>query len=70
MGIAIPNNEILPFQLQGSTVFFTTRFPTDTEMEEYPNVVITSNMPWDPQSLIMPGGIEDTLSTTIDCMAK
>jgi hypothetical protein len=70
MGIAIPNNEILPFQLQGSTVFFMTRFPTDTEMEEYPHDVITSNTPWDPQSLIMPGGIEDTLLTTMDCMAK
>ena len=47
-----------------------TQFPMDTEMEEYPHVVVMSNMPWDPQSLIMPGGIEDTLSTTIDCMAK
>jgi hypothetical protein len=70
MGIAIPNNEILPFQLQGSTVFFMTWFPTDTEMVEYPHVVVTSNTPWDPQSLIMPGGIEDTVLTTMDCMAK
>jgi hypothetical protein len=39
-------------------------------MEEYPHVVVMSNTPWDLQSLIMPGGIEDTLSTTMDCMAK
>jgi hypothetical protein len=70
MGIAIPNNEILPFQSQGSTVFFMTRFPMDTETEEYPHAVVMSDTPWDPQSLIMPGGIEDTSSTTMDRMVK
>jgi hypothetical protein len=70
MGIAIPNNEILPFQSQGSTRFFMTQFSMDTEMEEYPHVVVTNDTPWDSQSLIMPGGIEDTSSTKMDRMAK
>jgi hypothetical protein len=58
MGIEIDDDAHLPFQSQGSTVFFTTRYPDDDEMELYPHVVLTSDRPWDPQGLVMPGGLD------------
>ena len=67
MGIKIPNsNEILPFLSQGSTVFFTTRYPTDFEMESYPHIVVTSDQQWDPRTLIMPGGLDESGRSTAD----
>ena len=66
MGITIPDgNEKLPFLSQGSTIFFTSRYPTDEEMDTYPHIVITSDQQWDPQRLVMPGGLDESgLSTT------
>lgn len=50
MGIKIPeSNELLPFLSQGSTIFFTSRYPTDMEMDSYPHIVVTSDQQWDPQ---------------------
>ena len=60
MGIEIDDDARLPFQSQGSTVFFTTRYPDDDEMELYPHVVLTSDRPWDPQGLVMPGGLGES----------
>jgi hypothetical protein len=60
MGIEIDDNDLIPFSLQGSTVFFNTRYPNDNELDTYPHVVITCDKPWDPHGLIMPGGMDDT----------
>jgi hypothetical protein len=60
MGIEIDDNDRLPFYSQGSTVFFNTRYPDDDEMDLYPHVVLTSDIPWDPQGLIMPNGLDDS----------
>jgi hypothetical protein len=60
MGIEIDDNNLIPFSLQGSTVFFKTRYPDDNELNTYPHVVITCDKPWDPHGLIMPGGMDDT----------
>ena len=60
MGIEIDDNNLIPFSLQGSTVFFNTRYPDDNELDMYPHVVITCDKPWDPHGLIMPGGMDDT----------
>ena len=40
--------KVLPFLSQGSTIFFTSRYPTDYETDTYPHVVVTSDQPWDP----------------------
>ena len=58
IGIEIDDNDRLPFHSQGSMVFFNTRYPDDDEMETNPHVVLTSNTRWDPQGLIMPGGLD------------
>jgi hypothetical protein len=60
MGIEIDDNNLIPFSLQGSTVFFKTRYPDDNELDTYPHVVVTNNKPWDPHGLTMPGGMDDT----------
>ena len=67
MGIKIPDgNEVIPFLSQGLTIFFTSRYPTDFEMEHYPHVVVTSDQTWDPQALVMPGGLDDSGRSTAD----
>ena len=66
MGIEIDDNDRLPFYSQGSTVFFNTKYPDDDEMDLYPHVVLTSNIPWDPQGLIMPNGLDDSGLPTSD----
>jgi hypothetical protein len=60
MGIEIDDNNLIPFSLQGSTVFFNRRYPDDNELDTYPHVVITCDKPWDPHGLIVPGGMDDT----------
>ena len=59
MGIEIDEQERIPFQSKGSTIFFTSRYPTDEEMESFPHIVLTSDVPWEPQNVVMPGGIDD-----------
>jgi hypothetical protein len=67
MGIVLPdNNYKIPFLSQGSTVFFTSRYPTDDEMHTYPHVVVTCDQQWDPQKLVMPGGLDELGQTTTD----
>jgi hypothetical protein len=60
IGIEINDNDRLPFHSQGSTIFFNTRYPDDDEMETYPHVVLTSDTRWDPEGLIMPGGLDES----------
>ncbi len=56
MGIVIGDTERIPFQSIGTTVYFNSRYPDDYEMETYPHVVLTSETPWDPSNIAMPGG--------------
>ncbi len=60
MGIELEHDEHIPFYSQGSTIFFTSRYPSDEELECYPHVVLTCDKPWDPNGLVMPGGMDDT----------
>ena len=48
MGIKINDNDRLPFCSQGSTVFFTTRYPDDDKLDQYPHIILTNDIPWDP----------------------
>jgi hypothetical protein len=66
LGIDIDENERLPFNSQGSTVFFTSQYPTDEELDLYPHVVVTCDTPWDLHALIMHGGLDDTGHPTDD----
>ena len=64
MGIQLSHNKLLPFRSDGSTIYFKTWSPTDEEMDTYEHVVVTSDVPWDPHTLIMPGGDnEDAMAT-------
>ena len=63
MGIQLTDHKRLPFRSDGSTIYFTTWFPTDDEMDMYEHVVITSDEPWDPHNLVMPGGDNDNKAT-------
>jgi hypothetical protein len=56
----VSDNDLIPFLSKGSMVFFTTRYPSDVELEMYPHIVLTSDIPWDPHGLVMPGGLDDT----------
>jgi hypothetical protein len=70
MGIEINDNDLIPFSLQGSTVFFKTRYTNDDELDTYPHFIITGDKPWDPHGLIMPGGMDDTGHTKNDRMIQ
>ena len=69
MGIQITDNKLLPFRSDGATIYFTTWSPTDEEMDTYEHVVITSDIPWDPHSLVMPGG-DNKNDTDMDNYAR
>ena len=69
MGIQITDNKLLPFRSDGATIYFTTWSPTDEEMDTYEHVVITSDIPWDPHSLVMPGG-DNKNDTVMDNYAR
>ena len=56
MGIVLENNDRIPFYSEGSTIYFNSRYPTDHEMDTFPHVVLTCDSPWDPSTLVMPGG--------------
>ncbi len=55
MGMVVSDTCCIPFASEGSTIYFTSSYPTNEEMELYPHIVITSNESWDPQSLVIPG---------------
>lgn len=56
MGIMLSDTYCLLFNSHGSTIYFTSWFPTDEEFETFPHVIFTSDQPWDPHNLVMPGG--------------
>ena len=60
MGIELEQDDCIPFYSQGSTIFFTSRYPSDDELETYPHVVLTCDKPRDPHGLVMPEGMDDT----------
>ena len=66
MGFEMDENNKIPFYLQGSTIFFTTQFPTDEELESNPHIIVTCDAPWDPHGLIMPGGLNKDGYPTVD----
>lgn len=39
----------IPFQMRGAAVYFESRTPTPSELENLPHIVITSRDKWDPQ---------------------
>ena len=41
----------IPFELEGTTVYFDTTCPTDGDLENYEHVVLTSSDPWDPREV-------------------
>jgi hypothetical protein len=56
MGIMITDHKKLPFRSDGSTIYFTTWFPSEEELDTFQHVILMSDLPWDPQALIMPYG--------------
>ncbi len=64
MGIQLTNHKHLPFRSDGSTIYFTTWHPMDEEMDMYEHVVVTSDQPWDPHNIAIPGG--DSNAATAD----
>ncbi len=64
--IEVDDDNQIPLYSQGSTIFFTSRYPSNDELETYPHVVLTSEKPWDPHGLVMPGGLDDNVHTLDD----
>jgi hypothetical protein len=53
MGIELYEDLRLPFQSEGSTVYFESKYPSDQEMEECIHVVLTSDNEWNPHEVNM-----------------
>ena len=51
-------------------VFFTTRYSSNNDLNMYPHIVVTSDTPWDPHGLVMPGGLGDTDDIDNDRMTQ
>ena len=44
----------IPFKTEGSTVYFGTFVPTDSELNTCPHIILTgSDTEWDPQGVVM-----------------
>jgi hypothetical protein len=50
-GIEIDDNTLIPFTMEGTTVYFETRVPTEWEMENCRIHVMTDDSPWDPSKV-------------------
>ena len=50
----IAGNITIPFDSQGSTIFFKSMFPTDDELKNCAPVHLTSEQTWDPHSVKLP----------------
>jgi hypothetical protein len=70
MGIEVDNNDLIPFHSKGSMVFFNTRYPDDGKLDMYAHIVVTSDIPWDPHGLVMPGGLDDADDPVNDRMIQ
>jgi hypothetical protein len=56
MGIVLDEHNCIPFLSTGTTIYFRTHYPSNYEMETLPHIVLTSDMPWEPSEIAMPGG--------------
>ena len=41
----------IPFAIEGTTVYFDTKCPTDGDLENYEHFVFTNSDPWDPREV-------------------
>ena len=46
----------IPFSSMGTTIYFDSRTPTESELQTCPKVYLTSKTEWDPRSVKFPGG--------------
>jgi hypothetical protein len=53
MGIEIYEDLRLPFNTEGSTIYFETKYPSDDEMENCTHIILTSDNEWRPQDVNM-----------------
>ena len=51
-------SSVFPLQSEGTTIYLTTRTPTDRELQECPHVELTSKTMWDPQDVRFPDPTE------------
>ena len=51
---------------QGTDIYINTWTPTDKDLQEYPQVVLTSPRPWDPYEVKFPGISEVEMSEIED----
>ena len=51
---------------QGTNIYIDTWTPTDKDLQEYPQVVLTSPRPWDPYEVKFPGISEVEMSKIED----
>ena len=49
--ITTPEGYVIPISIRNGLPFIDMTPPTDHEIESYPHVIFTSDMPWDPQIL-------------------
>ena len=42
---------LIPLKSDGTTIYVTTRTPSDLELQTCPHVVLTSKAPWDPRAV-------------------
>ncbi|KAL7551888.1 LOW QUALITY PROTEIN: hypothetical protein ACHAWF_015099 [Thalassiosira exigua] len=48
------DQDFIPFELEGATVYFETTYPTMDEIETHPHIVLTDGeVPWDPMDFDM-----------------
>ncbi|KAL7525647.1 hypothetical protein ACHAWF_001448 [Thalassiosira exigua] len=48
------DQDFIPFELEGATVYFETTYPTMDEIETHPHIVLTDReVPWDPMGIDM-----------------
>ena len=50
LGITI-GDVFIPFEMQGTTIYFDSRTPTDNEIETLPHLVLTRDEPWNPSEV-------------------
>lgn len=50
-GIEIDDNIVIPFKMDGTIIHFTTRVPTQWEMENCRLYMMTDDSPWDPATV-------------------
>ena len=49
----------LPLEMNGTICQFTTRVPSNDELEYCPRIILTSDLPWDPSQPMLPSLTRD-----------